>query len=444
MELDRISSLPNDVTEKILSRLPLREAVRTSVLSSKWRYKSAMLQDLKFNEYDWRESQNREVDDYDDQIQTTFVNMVDHVLLLHIGPIRKFALSADEVATRDIDRWLTHLSRNSIKELVLCLGLSEYHIPLCVFSCQDLVLLELTKYFLRDSNLTKAWLKPPSTFKGFRSLKSLQLVGITMAQHVFENLICCSPLLERLILRHCASVTTLNIDAPNLKFLDIFGVFRVVNLKSTLNLTDASIGVDIYTDGPNQRWVPVSWVPSSSSNLLKIFDHLPHIRRLAIKLHFLKYLSLGALPEKLPKPCEYLNVLFMVICFDDPDAILTALCILRSSPALQELEILMDGRKKLTRRPGVVEEQKSSCLDVSYNCTLSQLRLVKITEISGVKAELDFIRFLLLSSPLLERMTITPPQFPKPASVDGFPKLVKELLQFKRESKHAEIILQDT
>ncbi|KAM5549737.1 F-box/FBD/LRR-repeat protein [Rosa sericea] len=443
MELDRISSLPNDVTEKILSRLPLREAARTSVLSSKWRYKSAMLQDLKFNEYDWRESQNREVDDYDDQIQTTFVNMVDHVLLLHIGPIRKFALFADEVATRDLDRWLTHLSRNSIKELVLCLWVPKYHIPLCVFSCQDLVLLDLTKYFLMDSNLTEVWLKPPSTFKGFRSLKSLQLVGITVAQNVFENLICCSPLLERLILLHCDSVTTLNIDAPNLKFLNILGIFDVVNLKSTLNLTDASIGVTIYTDGPNQRWVPDSWFPSSSSNLLKIFDHLPHIRKLAIKLHCLKYLSLGALPEKLPKSCEYLNVLSIDICFDDPDAILTALCILRSSPALQELEILMDGRKKLTRTPWVVEEQKCSCLDVSYNCTLSQLRLVNITGISGVKAELDFIRFLLLSSPLLERMTITPPQFPKPASVDGFPKLVKELLQFKRESKHAEIILLD-
>ncbi|KAK9941793.1 hypothetical protein M0R45_007487 [Rubus argutus] len=93
LELDRISSLPNDVTEKILSCLPLREAVRTSVLSSKWRYKSAMLQDLEFNEYVWR-SQNREFcdDDDDDQIQRSFANMVDHVLLLHIGPIRKFQL----------------------------------------------------------------------------------------------------------------------------------------------------------------------------------------------------------------------------------------------------------------------------------------------------------------------------------------------------------------
>lgn len=47
--------------------------------------------------------------------------------------------------------------------------------------------------------------------------------------------------------------------------------------------------------------------------------------------------------------------------------------------------------------------------------------------------ELDFIKFLLLSSPLLERMTVEPP------SVDGFSKLVKELLLFKRDSKNAEV-----
>ncbi|KAL6505834.1 hypothetical protein OROHE_023213 [Orobanche hederae] len=427
MELDRISSLPYEVTENILSHLPLREAVRTSVLSTKWRYNSAMLQDLEFNEDEYDDAD-------DDQIQTSFVNMVDHVLLLHIGPIRKFVLIAEEVATRNIDRWLAHLSRNSIKELALCLWVPEYHIPFCVFSCQDLVFLELIKFFLMDPTLTEVWLKLPSTFKGFKNLKSLHLVGITMSQNVFETLICCSPMLERLIMRDCYSVKNINLDAPNLKFLDIMGIFDAVSLKSTPNLIDASIGVTIHTYGPDQRWVPASWVPSSSGNLVKIFDKLPQIRRLAISLHFLKYLSRGALPEKLPTLSEYLDVLSVDICFDDTDEILAALCILRSSPALQELEILMDDRKKLT---SCVEEDESSYSDVlaGHNFKLLQLRLVKINKISGVKAELHFIRFLLLSSPLLEKMTITV------ASVNDFPEVAKELLQCKRASSNAEIIL---
>ncbi|KAJ0889130.1 putative F-box domain, leucine-rich repeat domain superfamily, F-box-like domain superfamily [Helianthus annuus] len=36
---DIISNLPEDLIDPILERLPLEEAVRTSVLSRKWRYR---------------------------------------------------------------------------------------------------------------------------------------------------------------------------------------------------------------------------------------------------------------------------------------------------------------------------------------------------------------------------------------------------------------------
>jgi hypothetical protein len=68
---------------------------------------------------------------------------------------------------------------------------------------------------------------------------------------------------------------------------------------------------------------------------------------------------------------------------------------------------------------------------------------VKINEISNlcaVKAVLDFIRVLLLSSPVLERMHI---QACGPILVFDFARLATELLQFKRDSKRAEIILEN-
>ncbi|POO03183.1 F-box domain containing protein [Trema orientale] len=46
MKLDRISDLQENVTDEILSLLPIQDAVRTSLLSSKWRYKWTMLPDL--------------------------------------------------------------------------------------------------------------------------------------------------------------------------------------------------------------------------------------------------------------------------------------------------------------------------------------------------------------------------------------------------------------
>ncbi|XP_062023593.1 F-box/FBD/LRR-repeat protein At1g13570-like [Rosa rugosa] len=409
MELDRISSLPNEVTEKILSRLPLKEAVRTSILSTKWRYKSEILQDLVF----------------DDRCVSTqshptcsFVNIVDHVLLLHTGPIRKFKLSRrDELATRDMDRWILHLSRNPvIKEMILEIWKGNpYSVPSCLFSCQDIIYLELYRCLLNH---------PRSTFKGFRSLKTLDLENVTIIQDVFENLIDCSPLLEILYLRNCDGFTNLKIDAPKLWFIYIKGVFEDVNLAKTSNLAQVSIQLNVKVD---QRRGP-----GSSGNFLKFFYHQTHIQRLTINRNFLKYLFIGALPEKLPKPCQYMNFLSVNISFDDSDEISTVLCLLSSSPALRELEILVDPEKGHAAMGEV-----KSCLYDNYDCTYTQLRLVKITKISCVKAQLDFIKFLLLSSPVLEKMTV------QPASVDGFSKLLKDLLLLKRDSKRAEIMVLD-
>lgn len=69
-----------------------------------------------------------------------------------------------------------------------------------------------------------------------------------------------------------------------------------------------------------------------------------------------------------------------------------------------------------------VVEEVNSWLDDNENCPFSQLRLVKITDITGLKAEVDCIRFLLLISPVLEKMIVKPAN-----SVNGSSKLVINL-----------------
>ncbi|KAM2510711.1 hypothetical protein PS1_035184 [Malus domestica] len=76
MELDRISNLPSDAIDQILPCLPIKEAAKTSVLSSKWRYKTALLTHLMFD-YQY----------FSTQKHITIENIVDQVLLLHIGPL---------------------------------------------------------------------------------------------------------------------------------------------------------------------------------------------------------------------------------------------------------------------------------------------------------------------------------------------------------------------
>lgn len=268
-ELDRISSLPGHVLDQILSKLPIRDAVRTSALSRKWRYKWAKIPHLVFdNDCVLIPSQDQTL------LRNKLVNIVDHVLLLHNGPIHNFKLShRDLLGVSDIDRWILHLSRRSIKEFILEIWKGQrYRLPSCLFSFENLIHLELFN----------CWLNPPPTFKGFRNLKSLDLQHITVAQHVFENLISGCYLLEKLTLMNFDGFTFLNISAPNLQYFDVGGVFDDVCFENTLQLTLISIG--LYANIKNDEIV----AHGSSSKLVRFFVNLPHIRRLEIQSNFLK------------------------------------------------------------------------------------------------------------------------------------------------------------
>ena len=73
--------------------------------------------------------------------------------------------------------------------------------------------------------------------------------------------------------------------------------------------------------------------------------------------------------------------------------------------------------------------------DAYFDRPVMQVKHVRIVGISGIKPELDFISFLLLYSPVLEKMTV------KPALNVG-PELMKELLRMRRASR-AEVIYLD-
>ncbi|XP_040365642.1 F-box/FBD/LRR-repeat protein At1g13570 isoform X2 [Rosa chinensis] len=313
MELDRISNLPSDVIVKILSCLTLKEAVRTSVLSSRWRNRWAMLSGLIFDEKC-----------FSTENCATFVNIVYHVLLSHIVPVEKFVLSHPHlIPTIDIDRWVLHLSRNSIKvfELRIPDG-PQYEMPLRFFSYQDMIELKLSQCLL----------KPPTTFKGFRTLKMVRFQRVALAQDVLENLILCCPLLESLTIIKCIGFTHLKIDAPNLRFLSFSGRLEDVSLQNTLNL--AVVRFNPWRIYHRQDHV-------SSSNLAKFFVDLPHIQRLTIDGAAVQYLAVGDLPGRLPKPCLHLNFLSLLLSFNVLAEILTTIYLLRSSPALKVLHVMV-------------------------------------------------------------------------------------------------------
>lgn len=67
---------------------------------------------------------------------------------------------------------------------------------------------------------------------------------------------------------------------------------------------------------------------------------------------------------------------------------------------------------------------------------LNQLKVVKLTEMSGVPHEMEFIKFLLGCSPVLEIMSIIPCVY----DMENQWKMLIELVKFRRASTRAEII----
>lgn len=56
--IDRLSNLPKDALDQILVRLPIRDLVRTSILSRKWRFVWSSIPDVTFDmkcKLSWRE-----------------------------------------------------------------------------------------------------------------------------------------------------------------------------------------------------------------------------------------------------------------------------------------------------------------------------------------------------------------------------------------------------
>lgn len=412
-EPDLISDLPQSIIESILTRLPIRDAVRTSILSSKWRYKWASITQLVFDEKCAAVYNDQEVD------EKSLVEFITRALFLHEGPIHKFQLSASYLQScPDIDQWLLFLSRADIKELILELGEGDwYRVPACLFRCKRLTRLELFR----------CELDPPPGFKGFQCLKNLTLHQVSVYADVIENLISSCSLLENLSLSYFDSLS-LNINAPNLKYLFLEGEFRDINLENTPLL--AAMSVAMYM---NDDFVE-NYEQSSSCNFDKFLGGVPRLESLNGHIYFTKYLSIGYDLGKLAITYNHLKVIELYqVSFEDMREIYVVLRLITSSPNLEELQMSGSSNALVAMEAPDLDLWE---IEAHSKCTFEKLKHVKMTEMSNVPHEMEFIKFLLCRSPVLERMSIAPCVY----VMDGRLNMLIELVRFRRASARAEIL----
>ncbi|XP_022861063.1 F-box/LRR-repeat protein At4g14103-like, partial [Olea europaea var. sylvestris] len=131
---DRFSCLSDEIISHILSFLPVKSAVRTSILSKRW-------QNL------WNFTTNLEFEE-NTLIATSSVYDVEHVLSCCTSPhINKFSLTVNcYVHDERLESWINYVIKRNVREL----RLEGPVFPHCIFTCKTLTVLELESGVLFD------------------------------------------------------------------------------------------------------------------------------------------------------------------------------------------------------------------------------------------------------------------------------------------------------
>ncbi|XP_052209110.1 F-box/FBD/LRR-repeat protein At1g13570-like [Diospyros lotus] len=372
---DRISYLPSNVIEKILTCMPIDDSVRTSVLSKKWRYTWVTLPELVFDDAFYR------------KLRITSTNelllIIYQVLLLHRGPILKFKLHLSEWnRICAIDRLINFVSNNGVQDFILHIfRYVHYELPSSVFSCLQLEHLELHLCSF----------VPPPGFKGFSKLLSLELHDVIINSGVLSGLISNCPLLKELNLVRPGSFCDpdsfgyLEITAPNLRCLYCEGDFSDICLKNSPNL--ARVSLDLHHSMYQEVWVTLAGLPA--------------IEFLELKFFRLKLIPQIGVPGRLPTDLSHLKVLKL----DGIKPVSSFLRLIRSSPNLEKLIIWVNNDMVLSHVGPILEDfEEQGFLDISLN----RLREVDLRICCKRGFQLEFVKFLLTTSPALEKMVIEP------------------------------------
>ncbi|KAJ0250585.1 FBD domain-containing protein [Hirschfeldia incana] len=210
--MDKISGLPDELLVKIITLVPTKVAVSTSILSKRWKFLWMFCTKLEYTD--------RDKDTYDDRPKPRLWEFVDKNLPLHRAPvIESFRLHSSNGGGKpeDFKRWIEFAVSRCVRELVI------YHyfddginlLPNRFYTCKSLVYLKLSFVALIDV---------PSTGCFLPSLKTLKLKYVSYPKEAssLQQLLSACPVLEELLMDFGEGVTEFTVIVPSLKSLSIF------------------------------------------------------------------------------------------------------------------------------------------------------------------------------------------------------------------------------
>ncbi|KAH7675536.1 RNI-like protein [Dioscorea alata] len=209
---DRLSSLPDELCSYILSKLPTDDAMKTNILSKRWKYMWTKVTNLEFDFGRFPKLKGR---------NSAFTQFVTGALLFHDKlAIQRFHLRLDACWTiiPHVHRYINFAVRHFVQELELCIPKTTLDkLPDSLFTSESLKVLKL--------DLPGNVLKLPTSVT-LINLQTLHLESMSFRDNnVIWELISSCPKLENLCMNNCSMyrMKILNICSSELQNLSLIG-----------------------------------------------------------------------------------------------------------------------------------------------------------------------------------------------------------------------------
>lgn len=393
-KIDRISDLPDNILLHILSFTSTKEAIRTSLLSKRWKDLWIFLPDV-----DLQRSCL--------ELESSFTVLVSKALFHRdTSHLRKFCLELNFDVSLDLFKdWISAAIEHNVQvlDLNLCGGQS-FVLPPSFFTSKSLCNLKLSMLHT---------LEIPSQIC-FISLKCLTLSRVTFRDDESTQLLFSGfPILEELVLHDCdwQKINCVTISIPTLrKFAFLLETLKhglleckiklyAVNLKSfkyagflTVKVLLCNVPLLVNSYVCFYKTVDADYL-ETIRRAAQLLGRIYRVKFLTITSETLRFLFPKNLAVHLPK---FYNLIHLEVGLNHRGVLVSAgrelMCFLNKSPNLQSLDIPV----------GI----NTSIFDTLPDCLKSRLKRFSLSKFAAVEYEINFVKFLVTNATALEKVTI--------------------------------------